>query len=55
MADFVQENVPERPILKAKVFAQMDQVAPPDSILASSAAGITMDPFSRAVSIPSAA
>ena len=42
-ADFVQENVPERPILKAKVFAQMDEVTPPDSILASSASGITMD------------
>jgi 3-hydroxyacyl-CoA dehydrogenase len=42
-ADFVQENVPERPMLKAKVFAQMDEVAPPDSILASSASGITMD------------
>jgi carnitine 3-dehydrogenase len=42
-ADFVQENVPERPLLKVKVFAQMDEVAPPDSILASSASGITMD------------
>ena len=42
-ADFVQENVPERLVLKAKVFAQMDEVAPPDSILASSASGITMD------------
>jgi len=42
-ADFVQENVPERLLLKAKVFAQMDEVAPPDSILASSASGITMD------------
>jgi carnitine 3-dehydrogenase len=42
-ADFVQESVPERLILKAKVFAQMDEVAPPDSILASSASGITMD------------
>jgi len=42
-ADFVQESVPERPMLKAKVFAQMDEVAPPDSILASSASGITMD------------
>jgi carnitine 3-dehydrogenase len=29
--------------LKAKVFAQMDEVTPPDSILASSASGITMD------------
>ena len=42
-ADFVQENVPERLVLKAKVFAQMDEVTPPDSILASSASGITMD------------
>src|SRR5580700_10807466 len=42
-ADFVQENVPERPLLKAKVFAQMDEATPPDSILASSASGITMD------------
>jgi carnitine 3-dehydrogenase len=42
-ADFVQENVPEQPLLKAKVFAQMDEFAPPDSILASSASGITMD------------
>ena len=42
-ADFVQESVPERLLLKAKVFAQMDDVAPPDTILASSASGITMD------------
>ncbi len=42
-ADFVQESVPERADLKAKVFAQMDEVTPPDSILASSASAITMD------------
>jgi 3-hydroxyacyl-CoA dehydrogenase len=42
-ADFAQESVPERLVLKARVFAQMDEVAPPDSILASSASGITMD------------
>jgi 3-hydroxyacyl-CoA dehydrogenase len=42
-ADFVQENVPERLVLKARVFAQMDEVAPPETILASSASGITMD------------
>jgi carnitine 3-dehydrogenase len=42
-ADFVQENVPERPLLKNKVFTQMDEVAPPDTILASSASGISMD------------
>ena len=42
-ADFVQESVPERLVLKAKVFAQMDEAAPPETILASSASGITMD------------
>lgn len=42
-ADFVQESVPERLLLKAKVFAQMDEAAAPNTILASSASGITMD------------
>ena len=42
-ADFVQENVPERLMLKTRVFAQMDEAAPPETILASSASGITMD------------
>jgi len=42
-ADFVQESVPERLVLKARVFAKMDEVAPPETILASSASGITMD------------
>jgi carnitine 3-dehydrogenase len=42
-ADFVQENVPERPLLKNKVFTQMDEVAPPDTILASSASGISIE------------
>jgi carnitine 3-dehydrogenase len=42
-ADFVQESVPERAVLKARVFAQMDEVAPLDTILASSASAITMD------------
>jgi carnitine 3-dehydrogenase len=42
-ANFVQENVPERPLLKVKVFGQMDEAAAPETILASSASGITMD------------
>jgi 3-hydroxyacyl-CoA dehydrogenase len=42
-ADFVQESVPERADIKVKVFAQMDEAAPLDTILASSASGITMD------------
>lgn len=42
-ADFVQESVPERLILKARVFAQMAEAARPETILASSSSGITMD------------
>jgi carnitine 3-dehydrogenase len=42
-ADFIQENGPERPDFKAKLFAEIDDIAPPDSILASSSSGLTMD------------
>jgi carnitine 3-dehydrogenase len=42
-ADFVQENAPERPDFKAKLFAEMDDATPPDSILASSSSTLTMD------------
>src|SRR5213078_3868023 len=40
-ADFVQENGPERPDFKIKLFADMDDAAPIDSIIASSSSGIT--------------
>lgn len=40
-ADLVQENGPERPDFKMKLFADMDDVAPADSIIASSSSGIT--------------
>jgi 3-hydroxyacyl-CoA dehydrogenase len=40
-ADFVQENAPERPDFKIKLFADMDAVTPVDSIIASSSSGIT--------------
>jgi 3-hydroxyacyl-CoA dehydrogenase len=40
-ADFVQENGPERPEFKVKLFAEMDEATPVDSILASSSSGIT--------------
>src|SRR4029453_3506723 len=40
-AGFVQENGPERPDFKIKLFAQMDDAAPIDSIIASSSSGIT--------------
>src|SRR5258705_2229522 len=40
-ADFVQENGPERPDFKMKLFAAIDEATPVDSILASSSSGIT--------------
>jgi len=40
-ADFVQENGPERPEFKTKLFADMDDATPLDSIIASSSSGIT--------------
>jgi 3-hydroxyacyl-CoA dehydrogenase len=40
-ADFVQENAPERPEFKMKLFADMDDAAPADSMIASSSSGIT--------------
>lgn len=41
-ADFVQENGPERPDFKIKLYADMDEITPPDSLIASSSSGITM-------------
>jgi carnitine 3-dehydrogenase len=40
-ADLVQENGPERPDFKMKLFAEMDDITPVDSLLASSSSGIT--------------
>src|SRR6201991_123895 len=40
-ADFVQENAPERPEFKIKLFVDMDDATPSDSIIASSSSGIT--------------
>jgi len=42
-ADFVQENAPERPDFKIKLFADLDDATPAGSIIASSSSGITMD------------
>jgi 3-hydroxyacyl-CoA dehydrogenase len=41
-ADFVQENAPERPELKVKLFAEIDDATPPEVIIASSSSSITM-------------
>lgn len=51
-ADFVQENGPERPDFKIKLFAEMDDATPPDSILASSSSGLTMDVIQSACKHP---
>jgi 3-hydroxyacyl-CoA dehydrogenase len=40
-ADLVQENGPERPDFKIKLYADMDDATPPDSLIASSSSGIT--------------
>ena len=40
-ADLVQENAPERPEFKMKLFADMEATLPVDSIIASSSSGIT--------------
>src|SRR6202007_1021150 len=39
-ADLVQENGPERPDFKIKLYADMDDVTPVDSLIASSSSGI---------------
>ncbi|MFF1839388.1 3-hydroxyacyl-CoA dehydrogenase NAD-binding domain-containing protein [Streptomyces sp. NPDC058231] len=41
-ADFVQENAPERPELKVRLYADIDDATPPETIIASSSSGITM-------------
>jgi hypothetical protein len=40
-ADLVQENGPERPEFKKKLFADIDAATPVDSLIASSSSGIT--------------
>ena len=51
-ADLVQENGPERPDFKIKVFSDMDAATPPDSIIASSSSGITMSVMQSACQHP---
>ena len=51
-ADFVQENGPERPDFKIKLFADMDAATPADSLIASSSSGITMSVMQSACTHP---
>jgi len=51
-ADLVQENGPERPDFKIKLFAEIDAATPTDSIIASSSSGITMSVTQSACAHP---
>jgi 3-hydroxyacyl-CoA dehydrogenase len=51
-ADLVQENGPERPDFKIKLFADLDAATPPGSIIASSSSGITMSVMQSACKHP---
>lgn len=51
-ADFIQENGPERQDFKIKLFADIDDVAPIDSIIASSSSGLTMSVMQSACKHP---
>jgi 3-hydroxyacyl-CoA dehydrogenase len=51
-ADFVQENGPERQDFKIKLYADMDDVTPKDSIIASSSSGLTMSVMQSACKFP---
>jgi len=51
-SDLVQENGPERPDFKIKLFADMDAATPADLIIASSSSGITMSVMQSACKHP---
>jgi 3-hydroxyacyl-CoA dehydrogenase len=51
-ADLVQENGPERPDFKIKLFSDLDAATPSDSIIASSSSGITMTVMQSACAHP---
>jgi 3-hydroxyacyl-CoA dehydrogenase len=52
-ADLVQENGPERIEFKQKLYGQLDELLPPDVIIASSSSGLTMSEIQKgAVSHP---
>jgi len=46
-ADFAQENGPERIDFKQKLYGQLDELLPPDVIIASSSSGILMSQIQR--------
>src|ERR1700749_1427907 len=46
-ADLVQENGPERIDFKQKLYGQLDEMLPPDVIIASSSSGLTMSEIQK--------
>lgn len=52
VADFVQENGPERMDFKIELFRRMDAAAPPDAILASSSSGLAISGVQSACAHP---
>jgi 3-hydroxyacyl-CoA dehydrogenase len=46
-ADLVQENGPERIDFKQKLYGELDQLLPPDVIIASSSSGLTMSEIQK--------
>src|SRR5438552_19077722 len=46
-ADLVQENGPERIDFKQKLYGGLDQMLPPDGIIASSSSGLTMSEIQK--------
>src|SRR5215471_8326124 len=46
-ADLVQENGPERIDFKQKLYSQLDEVLPPEVIIASSSSGLTMSEIQK--------
>src|SRR6202451_3559139 len=46
--DLVQENGPERMVFKQKLYGQLDELLPPDIIIASSSSGLTMSEIQKA-------
>src|SRR5712672_2308091 len=49
-ADLVQENGPERIDFKQKLYGQLDELLPPDVIIASSSSGLTMSEIQKGAS-----
>lgn len=51
-ADFVVEAAPERMTLKKELFAEMDEYAPPDAVLASNTSSLSITEMSEATDRP---